>query len=406
MALSGEVTQMRIACVQYGNYTEARRLFAAGLPETYSGQRYTVDHFSRFVAGSKHLVISLHAEDHRQPIENGLLLGMSRPQRTRLVPERIQMRRWARQVIHELERFGPTHLLLRCNDVMGCELIRWANRRCVPVGIAIAVRFQTDSSACLQFCRLANHPNVTLVGNHNRVATQSMVDCGLDKSKAVAWDLPPTITPDDFPAKPAPAGGIRRFLFAGVVSQAKGATDLVAAIDLLRREGHEVELDLCGEGTELAEIRQHPGIGQGWLRCPGLVGNAQVVKMMRAADLVVVPSRHEFPEGLPFVIQESLAVRTPLLLSDHPVFTSYFREPHGVRFFRGGNAQSLAKMAESLIVEPERYAQMSRCTEAAWQSVRCPLMWHELLDQIKRRWTIDQGRRTSCTEQRELTLVS
>ena len=34
---------MRIACVQNGNFTLARHVLAAGGPETYNGQRYTVD---------------------------------------------------------------------------------------------------------------------------------------------------------------------------------------------------------------------------------------------------------------------------------------------------------------------------------------------------------------------------
>ena len=378
---------MRIACVQYGNYTEARRLRDADLPETYSGQRYTVDYFERFVAGHEHLVISLHAPRHHHVDGRATLIGVSRPPAVKLVPERFMMRLWAHRVIAHLERFRPTHLLLRCNDIIGCDVMAWANRRGIPVGVAIAVRFDAESAASIRFCRLGNHPNVTLVANHNRVATQTMIDCGLDPAKAVAWDLPPTIRPTDFIAKAAPANGIRKMLFAGAVSEAKGVTDLVAAIDILRRNGRPVELDICGDGPAKGALRHHAGVAAGWLRVHGMVGNSLVVKMMRDADLVVVPSRPEFPEGLPFVIQESLAVRTPLLLSDHPVFTSYFTESDGVRFFSAATPHSLAKVAGKVIDDPHAYELMSQKTLGLWQSIRCPLAWHDVLDRLKQEWT-------------------
>jgi len=43
---------------------------------------------------------------------------------------------------------------------------------------------------------------------------------------------------------------------------------------------------------------------------------------MRSADAIVIPSRHEYPEGLPLTIYEALAARTPIVASDHQCFSA------------------------------------------------------------------------------------
>ena len=62
---------------------------------------------------------------------------------------------------------------------------------------------------------------------------------------------------------------------------------------------------------------------------------------LAAATLVCVPSRHEFPEGFPQTLTEALAARTPVVASDHPVFTRVLRDGEGVRYFPAGNAGTI-----------------------------------------------------------------
>src|SRR3546814_4454683 len=42
----------------------------------------------------------------------------------------------------------------------------------------------------------------------------------------------------------------------------------------------------------------------------GVRPNREVFAMMRDADIVVVPSRHDYPEGMPLTIYEALASRS------------------------------------------------------------------------------------------------
>ena len=51
----------------------------------------------------------------------------------------------------------------------------------------------------------------------------------------------------------------------------------------------------------------------------GLLGHDAVLAHMRDAAVVVVPSHHDYAEGFPMTIYETLCSRTPLVASDHPV---------------------------------------------------------------------------------------
>jgi glycosyltransferase involved in cell wall biosynthesis len=107
---------------------------------------------------------------------------------------------------------------------------------------------------------------------------------------------------------------------------------------------------------------------------------------MRESALVVVPSRHEYTEGLPFVIQEALALRTPVVMSDHPVFMKYFREGEGVRFFKGADPSSLANVIADTLASPQAYEKLSQRTAEAWQSFQIDTRFHHLLERLATVW--------------------
>lgn len=393
---------MRLACVQNGHYTEARRRLAGGGPETYRGQRYTIGAFERLVAEEPHLVVSLDAPPHHVADGAGEYLAVHSPAPSRLIPRRFTERAKARAVIRELEHFAPTHLLLRCNDVIGCELLAWAIRRGIPSAVIIAARFRADHPPCLRFCALANDPLVAFVANHNRVVTNNLLECGLSDEKALMWDYPPDPNPADHQIKTMRPGKPLELVYAGWVAKLKGVTDVVDACALLHRQGQPVRLDLFGEGPALDALRAHRGRREGWLHVPGVTAHDQVLARMRQAHAVVVPSRHAFPEALPCVIQEALALRTPVILSDHPIFREYFREGEAARFFRSGNPRSLAGVLTQLASHPELYADLSRKTAEVWNSFQIPTKFHHLLERLRREWIPREGKLVAAMAPREL----
>jgi glycosyltransferase involved in cell wall biosynthesis len=175
-------------------------------------------------------------------------------------------------------------------------------------------------------------------------------------------------------------------MFAGVMSEVKGAGDVLVAWERLQGQGADVRLAMFGEGPVRERVLAHAGARQGRIEAPGRVSHDEVIRRMRTSDLIVVPSRHEFTEGLPMVIQEALALRTPLVLSDHPVFTGYLKEGQGARFFPAGDADALARVVNQTLTDPSGYAQLSEATAAAWRSLQIDTKFHHVLDSLAAKW--------------------
>ena len=75
----------------------------------------------------------------------------------------------------------------------------------------------------------------------------------------------------------------------------------------------------------------------------GTIPSDSVLQVMRNNTAVVVPSKHEYPEGLPNTIYEALASRSPLIISDHPAFKGRLKPYNDCLSFAAGNADDLAE---------------------------------------------------------------
>lgn len=396
VVISGKERVMRIACVQNGNFTSARQVLADGGAESYNGQHYTVARFLRFVKNIPHLVISMDAPPHREKSADGEYLAFAAPRRRFWIPRRFTEKARSVPIIDELRRFKPTHLLVCCNDVVGCEVLDWAIANGVQSAVITATQFRRSHPPCLRFCRLANDASVAFVANHNRAATASLVECGLLPDKAVMWDLPQfDHTPDHFPTKMIDPASTVTGLVACALIPEKGVIDAIDAFGLLRKRGRNVKLVICGDGELRPRLLEHRGIQEGWLETLGLVPHDEVLRRMATAHLVIVPSRHAFPEAMPFVIREALATRTPLVLSDHPIFTQYFRDGDALKFFPASNPDALATVIDQLIANPESYRQLSERSAEIWSSFQIDTKYHHLLETLGERW----GMKTTQTKE-------
>jgi glycosyltransferase involved in cell wall biosynthesis len=385
MPPSSPNTRRRIACVQYGDYVKALAARQSGQPETYQGQFYTVDAYERFIAGHDHLVIGIGPAPAELRRDAGTVLTMERP-RARWLPGRARDALLWHRIRSQLTAFRPTHLLVRVNDRLGVRLLETAAAQQLPTACIIASTF-APTPVNLAFCRLASGRHVEFVANHLRVARQSLVDCGLPVDKALAYDYPVVIHPKDHAPKRLAAAGRRSLVYAGVLSVDKGVRDLLQAFERLRESGLDVALTVCGDGELRGELdaaaARHPT-----LDVRGRVAHDEVVRLMRAADLVVVPSRSTFAEGLPLTLLESLAVRTPVVASNHPVFRRYFVEGQGVILFPEADPTALADTVTRLLSDPDRYAAVSEAGASAWQSVQEPLLFDDLLQRLKSSWQL------------------
>jgi glycosyltransferase involved in cell wall biosynthesis len=379
-------THARIAVVQHGDYAHARQLMDEDKPEIYTGQRYTIQSFDKFFGTLPHLIVSREGDTPATPRGKGLYTCV-KVTNIRGIPARVTMRWASMRILRQMTRFQPTHILLRCSDLVGCHILRWANRRRIPAAVITAMRFDPGRRDCVEFCRLANDDNVGLVANHLPAATESMTAAGLKAGKAIAYDFPASVRPDDHPVKQAP-GSEREItaLFVGVMSPPKGTLDFLRAGERLRAARRNIRLVFLGDGPSRAAVLSHPGVSAGWIVSPGRVGHGEVIDQMRKADIQVVPSRPEFLEGMPFVIAEGLATRTPLVISNHPIFVKYFQDGEGVAFYTAGDDQALADKMMCILDNPAEYQRLSEASAAAWRSFQVPTKFHDLLDRLGQIW--------------------
>ncbi|MGV6818880.1 MAG: glycosyltransferase [Parvularcula sp.] len=229
-----------------------------------------------------------------------------------------------------------------------------------------------------QLASQLNRDNVEVVANHNRAATRDLVKIGVAKAKTIPWEWPTPHTPDDFPAKSLPEEGEIELLYVGALTRAKGVFDLLKMLTYLPDHIH---LTFVGKGND-AEIRSTAtALGvERRISLLGTIPNADVFSRMRNAQIVLVPSHHEYPEGLPKTIREGLTVRTPVVMTDHPMFQGYFTGSRGTAMVREQCPEALADGVREIVSTNREYKLHSEATKQAFEEIDCPNKWADIID--------------------------
>lgn len=394
---------MRLLIVQYGNYHEALQSRRQGLPETYRAQHYSLDCIDKLTGSSPCMVVCMDTEPHELEFEKYQLIGDRFQPQSRGLSYALDVNRSTRRILAIAEKFGPTHIIVRTPGWVLERVGRWAVQNNIHLLPVLADLFY-HKGAKNRFrnrplVQLLNHSHIKIVANHNYPACYSMAAAGVDADKIVAYDWPVIRSPETFQEKHLNLKkGPLRLLFVGQVSKAKGAGDLFEAVLELNQSGYDIAIDYFGDGEEcgdLARLNDKMGLCDR-IYFHGLTPNHLVMEAMRDADLVIVPSRHEYPEGLPCVIYESFETRTPLICSDHPSFVPRLKDGIGCKVFEAGNSHSLALAIKELLNDPDTYAKVSKSTAEAWKNIQCPITFGEMISQWMA-WT-QSGADIPCLE--------
>jgi glycosyltransferase involved in cell wall biosynthesis len=171
-------------------------------------------------------------------------------------------------------------------------------------------------------------------------------------------------------------------LYVGHLSAPKGLPDAIRSIRILLEAGHAAHLTVLGGKprddtfprlVEDLQLEDHVTF------LTERVPHNEVVDLMHEHDLVLVPSRHDYPEGLPLTIYDAFCSRSPLVASDHPMFRGKVVDGVNAVVFRGGDARSLAESVMRLMSNPVLYERLSRDSRKAWQKLQCPVKWEDLI---------------------------
>jgi glycosyltransferase involved in cell wall biosynthesis len=377
--------RVRALCVQYsGDYREAYQRLSSGGPENYYAQRHSIEQAGQLAnefAG--YGVLCLYADErYDEQLPNGVrAASLGQPDRDRLAAE----------VLEFIARFEPTHLVMTTPmaDVIGPAigsgldvLPILADTFFPPDGqpsVKRWLRRRKHELWCRRFGRLLSDRRVRWAGNHNINASRELVRLGADPARVVPWDWPAIVDPANYSAKKLNlARDHWELVFVGSLIASKGVEDAVQAAALLTNRGRNVQLTVIGDG-EVEPLQVLAGGAKVAFR--GRLPHSQVIAVTRSADVALVPSRHNYPEGVPMTIYEALAVRTPVICSDHPAFRG--RVGAGAVMVPERNPTAIADGVERLLCSPAGYAALSEATEAGWQTLRsCPVGFYDLI----RRW--------------------
>lgn len=376
---------MRVVFVQTGDFRAADGRIRNGLGETYHAQKYSMEVVERLAAQVPlAAVICTNAEEpHDEVLSSGV--------RSIGLDDIWQHRRPFKAVTEQLEMLAPTHLILR---FPGVALLEWARKRDVQILPSFADSFSLhtgwrgwrDSFKLKRLAKALNHSSVRIVGNHNIAAAEALAKIGVRPEKILPWDWPRSPTPQDFPSKTAAGTKPKRLIFVGSVSEEKGVGDILRAMaaDPDMGDGATLEVFGSGEIEDMRKLAAQLGI-QARVHFGGRIPHADVTPAMHAADAVIVYSRHAYGEGLPGTIYLGLASRTPLVVSDHPMFTAYFEDRTDLVIAPERNPDALAAKLRELFSDAELYRSLSDNSPAAFNRIAHPVHWGDFVE----RWLHD-----------------
>lgn len=372
--------QKKLLVVQYGgDYKEAYRNIAEGKSEYYANQRYSVDVVSSLKDRFDE-VATLCCQSNGtyseilEPGVRAIGVGTAREDYATAIEKTIA----------SISEYKPSFVILRTPAL---DIMRWLRKRKIPTALILADSFNgRNLSDRLRYFRLArecNHQNVRWIGNHGVGSCLSLRRLGIHAHKIVPWDWPVSIDPSIRDAKSMNANDPHRLIYVGAISVDKGVTDCIGAVDHLRTAGVKVVLDIYGKGQveECRVLTQKLGLQESVNFC-GLVPNSEIIPRMAAADVVLIPSRSSYPEGFPKTINEGLCSRTPLVVSDHPIFSRLLKNRKNAMVFRSGSSSELARKIQELMADADLYRALSENAFSTWKSLQIAVKWGDLFRNI------------------------
>ena len=367
----------RLLIVLYaGDYREAYYRLANGQSETYHAHRYAIESISKLgkQIDEAAVLCCYSKEPYNELVEPGF----------RVIGTGFDRNQAAKDIIQHIEAQQPTHLVIRAPIK---DVLKWTITHKVPAITLLADSFQNRSLRQKfrnhRLSNLLNNPHIEWVGNHGINACRNLEAIGVNPEKIIPWDWVYSVTPEQHsPKHLRQKQDFWELIYVGSISKAKGVGDLIEAVSILKRRGIPVKLKIAGKG-DLAPFYQR--IAELKLSAEvcflGLVAHSSVIKLMRDADFVLVPSHHEYPEGFPLTIYEGLCSRTPIIASDHPMFRNNLVHCQNAFIYPAAQPQEIANSIMALIDNPDLYYRLSKMSEQAWQALQVPTKWASVIRQ-------------------------
>jgi len=372
---------MRLVIVQYaGDYAETFQRLAGGGSENYYAQKYSVDAVTDMAkrAESVTVICCMTPKFEDLVLENGV----------RAINCGFNHKIDTKKLLELIAAQNPTHLVMRTTIP---DVFKWAIKNKVRTIAVFAESIGTgtwrNKIRNYFLANLLNNKQIEWVGTYGITSSLLFKEIGVKPDKIIPWDFLLDTNPGSLPPKEIPVGVKSLQLFyAGLLVESKGVGDILEAVAKLRERNISVNLKMAGKGEEEFFARRVEELQiKDSVEFLGMIPTQTIEPLMRESDIVLVTSRHEYPEGFPLTIQHALRTRTPIVASDHPMFKTHLK--HGVNsmIFEAGNSLALAECIEKLISDSALYHNISVASHSTWHELRLSVKWAELID----RWLDD-----------------
>jgi glycosyltransferase involved in cell wall biosynthesis len=361
---------MKVLFVQYGDFGEAYRRFRDGGAETYRDQKRSVDYVASLAP--RHSVTVMAIGD--TPSDETLATNL------KAVTVRYSDVGW-RGSAAILDREKPDVVIIRVPHLPFLLRLRLRGVRSLPCLADIFAATRMKSRLRNRALGLVLGSRVfPCVANHSLNASRSVAkELHYPTDRIVPWDWSRIEPIPTIKAHPRDAKAPTAF-FAGAVTLEKGVQDCLEAIVHARAGGVNLSVTFAGPGDFDHWSAEAARLGvEGQVRFLGMVANHDVKNMMHDHDMVIVPSRHNYAEGLPNTIYEALASRTPLIVSDHPAFRGRMEVGSQCLEFAAANPEQLSAEIIKLVRSPDLYARLSANSVKALDELYFGIEWQDLI---------------------------
>jgi glycosyltransferase involved in cell wall biosynthesis len=162
----------------------------------------------------------------------------------------------------------------------------------------------------------------------------------------------------------APVGGRFELLFVGNLLERKGVKDLLRAFAMPAVKARDIHLTMAGGGPVETYRAMAADLGiadrvtfAGWL------SQDDARALMVASNALILPA---YDEGLPLVILEALASRTPVICTPVGSIPEVLQDRHTALFVAPGDEAAIASAIASLIDEPKLGQDLATAGEALY----------------------------------------
>lgn len=362
---------MRVVFVQFGDYKEAYLRLKSGGKENYYAQKYTVGFVEELAKTCAYVgVFTVSC----QYAEEGLA-GNVHVFGTKIYEEGLS------KLFEMLEKVLPTHLICCFPNR---HILRYGIEKKIKVLPLLADSF--DQGGIRTFFRnlllknILQNDAIKWVANHQINACLSLKRIGVSEKKIIPWDYPPLNTPENFPEKKHALKTPVQLLYAGSVSTAKGVEEAILAVFELLKKKIEAHLTIAGDGEieKMKVLGEKLGISA-QLNFLGRIDHEKIIPLMQENDIILIPSRHEYPEGLPLTIYEAFCSKTPIIASDHPMFKGKIVDKESGLIFKEKEPKELGNCIKALIDDKELYEKLSANAIPAWKKLQLETFWADLI---------------------------